>query len=239
MSSESKSQALRMISESAGFSFKEEELSPGLRKKITDVAAQLDHYHVARADLNEMEAKENKEYGGACWCGLSGIIGLIVLIWGVAAGWAANQPLLNLVVGFGICIAIIIGAILAAPRGSGLARKREDVATLWSAIEGRVDELAKEVESELSAVQEAKVRPTVRHVVIDFARIIEAARGRGIILDKVECPHCGGAITLPASGERIKCQYCGKTVYATSIFDKLKDILSPGRDSEEESSQVD
>lgn len=227
MSSESRSQALRMISESAGFSFKEEELSPGLRKKITEVAAQLDHYYSARADLNEMEAKENKEYGGACWCGLSGIIGLIVLIWGVAAGWAANQPLLNLVVGFGICIAIIIGALIAMTGRSGLAGKRGEVASLWSTIEGRVDELAKEVESELSAVQEAKVRPTVRHVVIDFARIIEAARGRGIILDKVECPHCGGTIAIPASGEHFKCEYCGKTVYATSIFDKLKDILSP------------
>ena len=48
VSSESRSQALRMISESAGFSFREEELSPRLRKEITDVAAQLDHYRSTR-----------------------------------------------------------------------------------------------------------------------------------------------------------------------------------------------
>jgi len=216
-----------MISKSAGFSFKEEELSPGLRKKITDVAAQLDQYHSALADLNKMEAEKDKESCGGGWCCLSGIIGLVVLIYGVAAGWATNQPLLNLVVGFGICIAIIVGGLLVMTGGSNLAGKREEVASLWSSIEGRVDELAKEVESELSAVQEAKLRPTVRHVVIDFARIIEAARGRGIILDKVECPHCGAAIEIPASGEQFKCKYCGKIVYATSVFDKLKDILSP------------
>jgi hypothetical protein len=219
-----------MICESAGFSFKEEELSPGLRKKITDVAAQLDHYHSARADLNEMEEKEHKESCGGAWCCLSGIIGLAVLIWGIATGQPGSNVLGNLgyfIIIFGIVLAIIVFGLWGMFKGSGLAGKKGEVESLWSAIEDRVDELAKEVESELSAVQEAKLKPTVRHVVIDFARIIQAARGKGIILDKVECPHCGAAIEIPASGQQFKCKYCGKIVYATSVFDKLKDIISP------------
>jgi len=221
-----------MISESAGFSFKEEELSPRLRKEITDVAAQLDHYHSERADLDKMEEGEHKESCGGCWCFLSGLIGLAVIIYGITQGWAGNvlNNLGYFVIIVGMILAIMIFGLWGMFKKSDLDSKREEVESLWSTIESHVDDLAKEVESELSAIQEAKVRPTVRHIVIDFAKIIEAARGRGIILDKVECPHCGGAITLPASGERIKCQYCGKTVYATSIFDKLKDILSPGRE---------
>jgi ribosomal protein S27AE len=223
-----------MISEKAGFSFKEDELSPELRKKISNVAAQLDKYYSECVELEQMEAKEDEEYAIAGWCCLSGIIGLAVLIYGITQGWATAADLSSLVVGFGICIVVIIGAFLIMPRGQALADKRRNVASLWSTIESRVDELAKEVESELWAVQEAKVRPTVRHVVIDFARIIEAARGRGIILDKVECPHCGGIIAIPASGEQFKCEYCGKTVYATSIFDKLKNVLSPKNSGRQE-----
>jgi ribosomal protein S27AE len=230
-----------MISESAGFSFKEEELSPELRKEITDVATQLDNYHRTRADLNEKEAKENKESCGGGWCCLSGLLGIAVLIWGIATGKAGNV-LDNwgyLVTIVGIVVAITVFGLWLMSKGSSLAGERGDVASLWSSIEGRVDELAKEVETELSAVQEAKVRPTVRHVVIDFARIIEAAKGRGIILDKVECPHCGAAITIPVSGEHFKCEYCGKTVYATNVFDRLKDILSPTKNSRRQDDETD
>ena len=62
----------------------------------------------------------------------------------------------------------------------------------------------------------------MEHVIVDFARILEAAHGRGIILDTIECPSCKASISLPGSGDTFQCEYCGKSIRATDIFEKLK-----------------
>jgi len=227
MSSKSKSRILAMISKIMGFSFREDELSPRLRQEITDVAAQLDRYYESVANLGTIREEASKQGAGGAWLFFSAIIGLVVVVVGVLNGWASNVPAVNIVGGVVICLFILFLSIVMMVTTEDTSGKEEELASYWSNINGRVEELAKDIQNELSALYEAKVRPTVKHIVIDFARIIQAARGRGIILDTIECPHCKGAVRIPTSGEYFKCPYCGKTIHATKIFDKLKDILAP------------
>ncbi len=60
------------------------------------------------------------------------------------------------------------------------------------------------------------------HVVVDFAKIIQAAKGRGLILDSVRCPRCNAAVSLPKEGHAFQCDHCGNTIHAVDIFEKLK-----------------
>lgn len=63
-------------------------------------------------------------------------------------------------------------------------------------------------------------------LVVDFSFLKSIAEKGGLLLTTVSCPHCGGQVELPKSGEFCKCNYCGKQVYAIDIFDKMKDLIS-------------
>ena len=102
-----------------------------------------------------------------------------------------------------------------------IAQKRRELAAISVGLNGEIVKTSKEIFQQLSEAHEAKVHPQIRHIVVDFARIVEAARGRGIILDTVECPNCKGSVSLPNEGDSFQCKFCGKLIHATDIFEKL------------------
>jgi ribosomal protein S27AE len=121
-----------------------------------------------------------------------------------------------------------VWAYLSYRKNMAIAKSKETEAySWWTEITNGVKKLSDNAYNELSALHEARVRPTVKHVMVDFASIIQAAKGKGIILDAIQCPYCGAAVNIPTSGEYFYCKYCGKTIHATKVFDKLRDILSP------------
>jgi hypothetical protein len=126
---------------------------------------------------------------------------------------------------FGV-IALVAGGILYSgilkPVEQTLAGKRKDLATIAVAFDSKIAKMSEEVFHQLSEAHEARVRPKMEHVIVDFARILEAARGRGIMLDTIECPSCKATVSLPSSGDTLQCEYCGKSIRATDIFEKLK-----------------
>ena len=126
---------------------------------------------------------------------------------------------------FGV-IALVVGGILYGgilkPVEQTLADRRKDLAVVAVAFDSQIAKMSEEIFQQLSEVHEARVRPKMEHVIVDFARILEAARGRGIILDTIECPSCKASISLPGSGDTFQCEYCGKSIRATDIFEKLK-----------------
>ncbi len=62
-------------------------------------------------------------------------------------------------------------------------------------------------------------------VVIDFQAIKSIKEGKGLILDVAMCPYCNGNIKLPEKGNLTTCEYCGRQIFATDIFQQLKEIL--------------
>lgn len=209
---------IEMISEKLGFPFKEEDLSPKLRSRIGALAAEIDKAWSLES-LRSLHKKKVRKL--SLWILSFSMLGLIFsLLLVLLLSWGA------IVIGF----LFWSGAYLAyrkRMKEKEMAERIESEANaIWSRVSKNISQLTESAYSELSALYEARVRPTVRHVTIDFASIIKAARGRGIILDTIVCPYCGAPVNLPKVGESFECKHCGRTIKATDVFDKLKSIIS-------------
>jgi len=96
----------------------------------------------------------------------------------------------------------------------------EPLRQLWSAIL----EVGNLFNKEVREREEMKKR-TEYKVVIDFAQLAKRFGDKGLMLQVIECPYCGGKIDVPQAGNFVQCKYCGKSVYAIDIFEKFKGIL--------------
>jgi len=199
-----------MLSQRLGFSFKEEDLSPKLRREIGFIAKKLRQYDQTIILRDKSKSAATNLIAAIVLLTILGVIFLFVYLIGT------------------IFLVLAYVVYRSYKKKKNLAATKESEATsLQSEINNQVKELSESTYSELSLLHEAKVRPTVKHIMVDFADIIEAAKGKGIFLSTIECPYCKAAIEIPTTGEYFKCKYCGKTIYAIKVLDKLKGILSP------------
>ncbi len=98
---------------------------------------------------------------------------------------------------------------------------REDVAELIAD-----EELDGVLENDTFIARTKLSRKTVQyHVTIDFNSLISQLKNKGIVLQKIDCPSCGGDLELPESGDSIVCKFCSSTVHATDVFEKFKALL--------------
>ncbi len=72
---------------------------------------------------------------------------------------------------------------------------------------------------------EAKKKKERLHIMLDFSFLKTYMEKGGIIMKVLKCPHCSGSIEFPKGGNKIKCSYCSKTIYAQDIFEKVKNLL--------------
>ena len=78
---------------------------------------------------------------------------------------------------------------------------------------------------ELAAI--AKKSVLVKHE-INFQIFLDALKDRGIVLEKLECPHCGGLLQVsevPKKEQMLQCRYCGMSILAMNLYEKFKEIL--------------
>jgi DNA-directed RNA polymerase subunit RPC12/RpoP len=105
------------------------------------------------------------------------------------------------------------------------ALKRE-----WIQSLNECEQLKKEVDQRIIAIASSikKYPPSFIH--IDFQRFLDAMKNKGIILEKIQCPHCGGMLEVtevPKKEEVLKCKYCGFSILAINLFEKFKEMLRP------------
>lgn len=217
MSVEARARVIELVSEELTFPFKEQDLSPKTRVQIGAEATKIDQAWELQNGCKSHELFAQNLGKGVFFAGVIGIFTMIIAI--TLESWVAA------VIGL-----MFLGAIYLLYKQYRTKKKkaehfRSEADELWALILEDVDQLSKVVLADLSSVYEARVRPTVKHFAVDFATIIKVAKGGGLILDKVECPYCRAAVDLPDSGVSFKCPYCGKTIRAINIFDKLNDIL--------------
>lgn len=204
---------LSMLGSKVGFRFNESELSPTLRKRLGDLESLKGVLDRSGNEIGGLEHRKATTWGYAFF---SGLVGLVLLILGFVS-------LLFIVLGvIALGIAVSFYRSRARPLNLMLSQKRRDLAVIALAFEYQLSKVSEEVFQQLAEIHEAKIRPTVRHVVIDFAAIIQAAHGRGIILDTMQCPSCSGTVSIPKDGDVFQCKYCGKAIHAVDIFEKLK-----------------
>ena len=72
---------------------------------------------------------------------------------------------------------------------------------------------------------EAEKKKERLHVMLDFSFLKTYMEKGGLIMQVLKCPHCSATIEFPESGTQTKCSYCGNTIYAQDIFEKVKSLL--------------
>jgi NADH pyrophosphatase NudC (nudix superfamily) len=60
---------------------------------------------------------------------------------------------------------------------------------------------------------------------VDFQSLKTQLESKGLLLQVLECPHCGGKVNVPTSGDFTQCQHCNRNIYAVDILDKFKSLL--------------
>jgi len=63
------------------------------------------------------------------------------------------------------------------------------------------------------------------HIMIDFSFIKDYMKQGGLILQTFKCPECGSSLKFPETGKTTTCKYCGNTIQAEDIFEKIKSLI--------------
>jgi len=213
---------LRVISDKIGFPFKEEELSPSLRKTIGELSQQRDFIW----QLNHNKKVHKEKAQSAQYLAIAAVILGWPFVFISLFSFFVPTLILGLVIG-------AIGTLLCYfwyKKEKGLLTQTEnEISFVTAKLEENISMLSKLIYDELSEIHETRIRPTLRHIMVNFAEIIQAAKGKGIILETIQCPHCAAPASLPKTGESFPCRHCGGTIHATNVFEMLKGILTPVR----------
>jgi len=59
----------------------------------------------------------------------------------------------------------------------------------------------------------------------DFNKLVNKLSEKGISLNTIECPNCGGTLEVPKIGNIFTCKYCQKNVYAVDLFKKFNTFI--------------
>jgi len=104
--------------------------------------------------------------------------------------------------------------------GSFLLDKKHDF-SFWQNLNLEAQEQAEEIKTSMKNGRSSL--PTEY-----FDGLLNILKEKGIVLEKLECPNCGGIIRvseLPGKEEIIECKYCGKSILATNLFKRYMDQL--------------
>jgi DNA-directed RNA polymerase subunit RPC12/RpoP len=84
--------------------------------------------------------------------------------------------------------------------------------------------LANEVTLGLQAIEEEKRKSRIQYV-IDFSFLKAEMEKGGVTVTTIKCPSCSAKLDVPSTGSMFKCKYCGNTIMAQDIFEKMKGFI--------------
>lgn len=216
---------IEKIAKVVGFPFSERELSPNLRTRIGELAKKQEQlqrlYDRKRVSEHELPVNRFLVRGLIALSMLPFSLGLIVMM--------INQVLGIILIIFGLFL--LMSAVFTRKHfGTHESKTFKDldmeILHFSREFEADIASFSRLVFNELSDTHKAKLSPAVRHIIVDFAEIVKAIKGKGILLESIECPHCGAPLSLPKNGESVQCSHCNRTILALDVFEKLKNVLS-------------
>jgi hypothetical protein len=220
-------QVLDDLYEKSGFRFDESKLSPPIRQEITALARELAEINPLRHnafELGENYRRQHTSYFRAeLFGGFFVFIGLLSLAGSVGAG---------LFIIFFLGVLPLLWALrVAKPKlvqlSDARAKLRSDIDWKDAQLSMKTGDLSKMIVQELSAIHEQMLHPKQVNfnLNMDFTWLRTEMEKGGLVLSTVKCPQCGGRLELPATGDLVNCKYCGSTIRATDVFDKLRTLL--------------
>ena len=87
------------------------------------------------------------------------------------------------------------------------------------------EDLATRIKDRLIEMEEDRKRGTTQ-LVLDFSFLKSILEKGGVVMQSMRCPSCGADLQMPKSGSTMKCEYCGTTVKAIDVFDRIRDLLT-------------
>ena len=91
-------------------------------------------------------------------------------------------------------------------------------------FEGFREAVTSRIASRKQEIEKERARESVE-AMIDFSALREYMANGGISVQAVKCPQCKAPLSMPESGSFVKCAYCGATVYASDIMDRVKQLI--------------
>lgn len=106
-----------------------------------------------------------------------------------------------------------------------VATQRGDVRRFKTDSELKLGSRIKELSvKKMARVENEKKKERVQ-LVLDFSFLRPLAE-KGVIMQAITCPHCGGKVEdLPSSGNIFECKYCGDKIYAVDIYREINRLL--------------
>jgi len=98
-------------------------------------------------------------------------------------------------------------------------RLRRKAGECEMSFQKRIDKLASSVKRYVLASAGAR---------INFDVFLRALENRGVILQAIECPYCGGIVNIsevPKKERIFQCRYCGRSILVIDLFKKFKEVL--------------
>jgi len=98
-----------------------------------------------------------------------------------------------------------------------MTTSKPDISMVATLVQYVIKNRKKEAEIE-------KKRAKVQYI-LDFSFLKTRMEQGGVILQNIKCPSCNASVELPGAGTTFKCHYCGSTIHAEDIFDKMKGLI--------------
>lgn len=95
-------------------------------------------------------------------------------------------------------------------------------------LEHENSQITVEVERKVGALADSISQHVLANHRLDFQELIDALKNKGIVLEKLECPHCGGLLQVsevPKREQMLQCRYCGSSILAMNLYEKFKEIF--------------
>jgi len=86
------------------------------------------------------------------------------------------------------------------------------------------DAILTQIQSRKQEIEKERTRADVQ-AILDFSILRDYMMKGGISVQSIKCPQCKAPLTMPENGSLVKCSYCGSTVYASDIMDRVKQLI--------------
>lgn len=86
------------------------------------------------------------------------------------------------------------------------------------------DTILNQIQTRKEDIEKERTRTDVQ-AMLDFSILRDYMTKGGISVQSIKCPQCKAPLTMPENGSFVKCTYCGSTVYASDIMDRVKQLI--------------
>jgi len=87
------------------------------------------------------------------------------------------------------------------------------------------EDLVMRIENRLMKMEEERKMEKTQ-LILDFSFLKSILEKGGVVMQSMRRPSCGAILQIPKLGTTVKCDYCGTSVNAIDIFERIRGLLA-------------